>query len=102
MCLIGAQNEPESEIEILNSSTRVLEIISKNEGYEYYNRLPTIIDTSFVIDKITKSEIIAYERNIPLKKTYSIIYEIVKLDSNELELKIFNYEGYKLFFKRCD
>ena len=101
-CLIGVQNEPESEIEILNSSTRVLEIISKNEGYEYYNRLPTIIDTSFVIDKITKSEIIAYERNVPLKKTYSIIYEIVKLDSNELELKIFNYEGYKLFFKRCD
>ncbi len=101
-CLIGAQNEPESEIEVLNSSTCDLEIISKNEGYEYYNRLPTIIDTSFVIDKITKSKIIGYETDTPHKKKYRILYEIDKLDSNELELKTLSYESYKLFFKRCD
>ena len=55
-CLIGAQNEPESEIEILNSNTSILEINLKNEGYIYYNRLPTIIDTSFVVMKTQLSE----------------------------------------------
>lgn len=102
-CWSGVQNTPESVIECFEpKQTSVLVITKDYRGYEYNITLPhNTIDTTYVLNRITKSKLKGYEPNYKygVKK---VAFTIDKLDSNKLVLINRTYEGYKTFYKRCE
>ncbi len=102
-CWSGVQNTPESEIESFEpKQTSVLVITEDYKGYKYGITPPhNIIDTTYVLNRVTKSKLKGYEPNYEygVKK---VAFKIDKLDSNKLVLINRTYEGYKMFYKRCE